>query len=97
MFAMIDNLIEEIVSHCSLRRPEALDKIFDNLPSSEYQYITLELLEKISVFLQNDTDSLAWFCGYMASEINCSEDSHQPNLQLPLYQKSSSFQVCSHS
>ncbi|MDF5729745.1 MAG: hypothetical protein PUP92_17485 [Rhizonema sp. PD38] len=79
MFASIDNLIEEVVSHCLERRPEALDKIFDNLHSSEYQHITLELLEKISISLQNDTESLAWFCGYMASEINCSEDNHQQN------------------
>ncbi len=79
MSAIIDNLVEEVVSHCKKRHPEALDAIFDNLPTSEYQQIALKLLEEISASLQNDTDSLAWFCGYMASEVNSRVDNHQPN------------------
>ena len=79
MSVQINNLVEQVVRHCKERRPEVLDQIFDSLSTSEYQNITVELLEEISASLQNDTDTLSWFCGYMAFEINCSEDNHQPN------------------
>ena len=79
MSAQINKLVEQVVRNCKERRPEALDQIFDNLLTSEYQHITLELLEEISASLQNDINTLAWFCGYMASEINHTLDNHQPN------------------
>ena len=79
MSVQINKLVEQIVRHCKEHCPEALDAIFDNISASEYQHITLELLEEICASLQDDTETLAWLCGYMAGEINCTQDNHQLN------------------
>ena len=76
--AKIDELIKRVVRHCKERHPEALDEIFDNLPALEYQHLSKQFLEDVSAFLHQDVDTKAWLCGYMASEINRSEDNHRP-------------------
>lgn len=37
--------------------------------------------------LTDDIDTLAWFCGYTASEINRSEDNHKPHHPITLLSK----------
>lgn len=74
----INDIATEVMYCCYERNPEALDNIFDNLSRDEYQSITHKLLEAISILLKKDVDTLAWFCGYMASEINRTEDNFKP-------------------
>ncbi|MFS0518518.1 hypothetical protein ACEYW6_28015 [Nostoc sp. UIC 10607] len=77
----IDKLVESAVRYCHKRHPEALDQIFDNLPVKLNQQVVTGILAT----LQKDIDTLSWFCGYMASEINRSEDnqkSHHPIAEL---------------
>ncbi|MEH1919391.1 hypothetical protein [Nostoc sp.] len=77
----IDKLIESAVRYCHKRHPENLDSIFDNLPVNLNQRVVTGILAA----LQKDIDTLSWFCGYMASEINRSEDnqkSHHPIAEL---------------
>ncbi|AVH66319.1 hypothetical protein [Nostoc sp. 'Peltigera membranacea cyanobiont' N6] len=71
----IDKLIESAVRYCHKRRPEALDSIFDYLPVNLNQRVVTGILAA----LQKDIDTLSWFCGYMASEINGSEDNQKPH------------------
>ncbi|MDZ7960901.1 MAG: hypothetical protein RMY34_23980 [Aulosira sp. DedQUE10] len=71
----IDKLIESAVCYCYKRHPEALDNIFDYLPVNLNQRVVTGIL----VALQKDIDTLSWFCGYMASEINRSEDNQKPH------------------
>ena len=79
----IDKIIERIVRYCQKRSPEALDKIFDSLPVGltveEYRHLNQQVTDGAVAALSGDIDALAWFCGYIASEINCSEDNHQPH------------------
>ena len=70
----IDKIVESAVYFCNNRHPEALDKIFDNLPvklNEQVLYGTITALEK-------DIDSLSWLCGYFAGEINRTEDNQKP-------------------
>jgi len=71
----IDKLIESAVRYCHKRHPEDLDSIFDNLPVNLNQRVVTGILAA----LQKDIDTLSWFCGYMASEINRSEDNQKPH------------------
>jgi hypothetical protein len=73
----INQIVNSIVYYCKQRAPEALDKIFDNLPVGSEPDINQQLLQGIIISLQGDVDSLAWLCGYMSSEINCTEDNHR--------------------
>ncbi|MBR8840437.1 MAG: hypothetical protein DSM106950_42250 [Stigonema ocellatum SAG 48.90 = DSM 106950] len=70
----IDQLIEQVVHHCQTRHPEALDNIFDNLPVS----INEQVLESTLAILSSDINQFSWFCGYMAGEINRTEDNYKP-------------------
>ncbi|MBE8991807.1 hypothetical protein [Nostoc sp. LEGE 12450] len=70
-----DKLVESAVRYCHKRHPEALDSIFDNLPVNLNQRVVTGILAA----LQKDIDTLSWFCGYMASEINRSEDNQKPH------------------
>ena len=78
----IDKLVEQIVRYCQKRNPEALDRIFDSLPVGltveEHKRLSEQVLDSVVSTLQEDIDTLSWFCGYIASEINCSEDNHLP-------------------
>jgi hypothetical protein len=76
-----DTLIDRILHYCHTRHPEALDRIFDALPQDD-EILSQQLLVETVAQLQADVDTLGWFCGYMASEINCCEDSDRP--QLPM-------------
>ncbi|NEP03223.1 MAG: hypothetical protein F6K58_32215 [Symploca sp. SIO2E9] len=63
-----DELIERIVRYCRQRNPESLDRIFDNMRLNRPAMVA------IAVALQEDIEALSWFCSYMASETNRSED-----------------------
>ncbi|MHC5762602.1 hypothetical protein [Nostoc sp.] len=71
----IDKLVEDAVRYCHKRHPEALDSIFDNLPVN----LNKQVVTGIVAAFQKDIDSLSWFCGYMASEINRTEDNQKPH------------------
>ncbi|GAX45776.1 hypothetical protein NIES4075_67970 [Tolypothrix sp. NIES-4075] len=86
-----DKLVEQVVRYCKQRHPEALDQIFDNLPVGrtvqEYQRLNQQVLAGTTNALRHDIDSLAWFCAYIASEINRSEDNHKPHHPIALLSK----------
>ncbi|MHC0067203.1 hypothetical protein ACWATR_30555 [Nostoc sp. UIC 10890] len=71
----IDKLIESAVRYSHKRHPEALDSIFDYLPVNLNERVVTGILAA----LQKDIDTLSWFCGYMASEINRTEDNQKPH------------------
>ncbi|BAZ71275.1 hypothetical protein NIES4106_60720 (plasmid) [Fischerella sp. NIES-4106] len=79
----IDKLIESVVHYCHKRHPEALDQIFDTLPVN----LNKQLVAGTVAALSGDTDTLAWFCGYMASAINRSEDNQKPHHPITLLSK----------
>ncbi|MCP6761947.1 MAG: hypothetical protein NHB32_25075 [Fischerella sp. CENA71] len=79
----IDKLVEQVVRYCHKRHPEALDKIFDTLPVN----LNKQLVAGTVAALSADTDALAWFCGYMASAINRSEDNDKPYHPITLLSK----------
>ncbi len=72
-FQLTDKLVKQVVYHCQTRHPEALDEIFDNLPLHSNDRILAGAL----AVLHNDLDSIGWLCGYLASEINSSEDNYR--------------------
>ena len=86
-----DKLIQQVVRHCQKRHPEALDQIFDNLPvgrtHAEYQRLNQQMITDTTKALTDDSDSLAWFCAYSASEINRSEDNDKPHHPIKLLSK----------
>lgn len=55
----IDKLVEYAVHSCHKRQPEALDKIFDNLPVK----LNEQVLKSTLTALAQDIDSLSWLCG----------------------------------
>ncbi|MEA5553284.1 hypothetical protein VB713_20295 [Anabaena cylindrica UHCC 0172] len=69
----LDILAESAIRYCHQRYPEALDNIFDN-HSPEFNR---PIFSKVIAALQTDIDTLSWFCGYLASEINTSEDNRK--------------------
>ena len=86
-----DKLVQQVVSYCQKRHPEALDQIFDNLPvgltAQEYQRLNQQVLTGTIDALTGDIDTLAWFCSYSASEINRSEDNNKPHHPIKLLSK----------
>lgn len=70
----LDILAESAIEHCQQRHPEGLDRIFDNQPVTFNQ----QLLPKVIAALKLDINTLSWFCGYLASEINCTKDNQKP-------------------
>jgi hypothetical protein len=79
----IDKLVESAVNSCHKREPEALDKIFDNLPVR----LNGQVLKSTLTALAQDIDSLSWLCGYFASEINSSSDNDKPYHPITLLSK----------
>ncbi|MBH8564422.1 hypothetical protein I8748_19925 [Nostoc sp. CENA67] len=71
----IDKLVKLAVRHCRQRSPEGLDSIFDNLPVNLNKQVVAATLAA----LQQDIDTLSWYCGYFAGEINRAEDNQKPN------------------
>ena len=67
-------LVDLVVCYCRERCPESLDTIFDNLPVK----LNEQVLSGALKVLQLDSNTLSWFCSYMASEINHSEDNYKP-------------------
>ncbi|HEY9661589.1 MAG TPA: hypothetical protein V6C65_24290 [Allocoleopsis sp.] len=71
-------LINRCVNCCRQRNPEALDRIFDTLnpgyPLAQAEHRSSQVIHGIVTQLHADLDTLSWFCGYMASEINRSGD-----------------------
>ncbi len=67
--------VEDAVRYCQQRSPEALDSIFDHLPVN----FTQQVITGILAAFQKDIDTLSWFCGYMASEINRTQDNQKPH------------------
>jgi hypothetical protein len=78
--------VERVVRYCQKRSPEALDRVFDamtrgcTLTEGEWrsEKVILGTLAQIGA----DLDTLAWFCGYMAGEINRREDNQREHLPL---------------
>ncbi|PHJ69107.1 hypothetical protein VF14_02920 [Nostoc linckia z18] len=70
----LEKLVEYAAGYCQQRSPENLDGIFDNVPSSVSQQVMIGALAA----LEKDIDSQGWFCGYIASEINRTEDNQKP-------------------
>ncbi|MEH2096895.1 hypothetical protein [Nostoc sp.] len=79
----IDKLVESAVRYCHKRQPEALDKIFDNLPVKLNQ----QVLDGTVAALKKDIDSLSWLCGYFASEINSTSDNDKSYHPITLLSK----------
>jgi hypothetical protein len=81
-----DRWVEQIVRHCRERQPEALDCIFDKMHVGRTVEASGRLSQRVMAGvctqLQPDVDTLAWFCGYLASEINRSEDNERDRLPL---------------
>jgi hypothetical protein len=76
-----DQRIDRIVRYCHKRSPEALDRVFDTLPHND-EHLSQQIIAATVAQLRTDLDTLSWFCGYMASEINHSEDSDRAHLPL---------------
>ncbi|MEH2070002.1 MAG: hypothetical protein V7K47_17885 [Nostoc sp.] len=70
----LGKLVEYAVGYCQQRSPEKLDSIFDNAPSS----ISQQVMIGVFAALEKDIDTQGWFCGYIASEINRTEDNQKP-------------------
>ena len=68
----LDILAELAIRYCQQRSPEKLDSIFD------YQSPALNQQINSRVITALDIDTLSWFCGYLASEINCTQDNEKP-------------------
>ena len=74
--SQINEIVEIAVGCCYQRNPELLDEIFDDLPVE----INKQILSGTVAALNDDIDSLAWFCGYFAGAVNRSEDNEKPHL-----------------
>ena len=69
----LDILAESAISYCQHRSPEKLDTIFDYQPTEINHKICTKLVTVL------DIDTISWFCGYLASEINCTQDNNKPH------------------
>lgn len=78
-----NKLIKNAVDYCRKQNPEKLDKIFDNLSIE----INRKILKGILTDLHDDTDNLAWFCGYLAGEVNRTSDNNKPRHPITLLSK----------
>jgi hypothetical protein len=54
-----DKLVEQVLRHTRDRNPEALNQILDNSPVE----LNRQLVDATVAALQQDIDTLAWFCG----------------------------------
>ena len=81
--SQINKLVEQTLNHCRKQNPEGLDRIFDKLPVE----FNKKILAGVLADLDDDTDNLAWFCGYLAGEVNRSEDNGKPRHPISLLSK----------
>lgn len=68
----LDILTESAIRYCQQQYPEGLDNIFDNHPPEFNNQIWHRVISAL------DIDTIAWFCGYLCSEINTSSDNNKP-------------------
>jgi BarA-like signal transduction histidine kinase len=84
----VEQIVDRIVRLCQKRSPEALDKIFDTmhvgLTQTEAENLSMQVTQLTTAALRADSDTLAWWCGYMASEINSSADNNRQNLRITM-------------
>jgi hypothetical protein len=77
--------VERVVRYCQKRSPEALDRVFDSLTKgctiTEGEWRSEQVITGTLTQIA-DLDTLAWFCGYMAGEINRREDNQRDHLPL---------------
>jgi len=77
-----DTLIEQVVKLCHERSPEPLDAIFNSLSSKrtakQYQQLNQKVLWGSVAAIKSDIETLSWFCSYLSSEINRTEDNNNP-------------------
>jgi len=77
-----DKLVEQVVKFCLEWSPEALDAIFNSLSSKrtakQYQQLNQKVLWGSVAAIKSDIETLSWFCSYLSSEINRSEDNNNP-------------------
>jgi hypothetical protein len=54
------------------------------------------MLEKVIPVLSSDLDTLSWLCGYLASEINHTEDNNKPHpiRELSRFEDFTPYPVC---
>lgn len=78
-----NKLIKSAVKYCRKQNPEELDEIFDNLPVE----INRKILKGILADLDRDVDTLAWFCGYLAGEVNRTSDNDKLGHPITLLSK----------
>lgn len=76
-----DKFIDRVVQLCHKKNPEALDLIFDN-PAIQAPETSEQVFSGCVALLQAEPDVLAWWCGYMCSEINRSEDNQREHLPM---------------
>lgn len=71
-------LTERMARYCQKRNPEALDRLLDSIhvghSAHDSERLSYVLTHGTIEQIQTDIDTLSWFCGYMASEINRSDD-----------------------
>jgi hypothetical protein len=78
--------VERVVRYCQKRSPEALDRVFDAMTKgctlTEGEWRSEQVITGTLAQISADLDTLAWFCGYMAGEINRREDNQREHLPL---------------
>jgi hypothetical protein len=78
--------VDRVVRYCQKRSPEALDRVFDALNAgctmTESERRSEQVIAGTLAQIEADLDTLAWFCGYMAGEINRREDNQREHLPL---------------
>lgn len=81
----LNKLVERSVRYCQKRSPEELDYLFDSIlafsPAKQKQ-VSNSLIEGIGEALKSDIETTIWFCSYLASEINTSNDTNKPYLPI---------------
>ena len=82
----IEQVVDRIVRLCHKRSPEALDRIFDTmytgLTENQAENLSRQVTYLTAAALKPDPETLAWWCGYMASEINYSADNDRQDLRI---------------
>ena len=77
-----DKLVEQVVKFCLEPSPEPLDAIFNSLNSrrtaKQYQQLNQKVLWGSVAAIRADIETLSWFCSYLSSEINRTEDNNNP-------------------
>ncbi|MBH8563823.1 tetratricopeptide repeat protein [Nostoc sp. CENA67] len=73
----IKPLIDNIITLIKQKNPERLDAVFDTFGHTVS--FNKSITQALRLELENDHDSLAWFCSYVSSEINSKADNNNLN------------------